>query len=141
MDTPELPEGIDRDILEKLRKKIRQGADAGKTPDESLDPREEKEKLEMVAGHGALLLTLRALQEETDTSKWWEAYHPEEAQRLADLVRTDLRSLFLEHRAKKLAADVLMSVNRLKNNRENGEGISVRNNEGVYVTEKEGGGK
>lgn len=138
MEESGLPEGINLDILRKLRERVQKGAMEGKSPDDAVEDTEKKEKLKMVIGAIALSRTLRALQEETDNGRWWSSYHPEEAKRLSDLAGTDLTALFLEDRAKSLAAGVIDQVDMITHNGNDGDGLYVRINE-VYEKVKEGG--
>lgn len=138
MDESRLPEGINLDILRKLRERVQKGAVEGKSPDDALENTEKKEKLKMVIGGIALSRTLRALQEETDNGRWWSSYHPEEAKRLSDLTGTDLTALFLEDRAKSLAAVVIDQADMISHNGSDGDGLYVRINE-VDEKVKEGG--
>lgn len=138
MEESDLPEGINLDILKKLRERVQKGAMEGKSPDDAVENTEKKEKLKMVIGGIALSRTLRALQEETDDGRWWSDYHPEEAKRLSDLAGTDLTALFLEGRAKSLAAVIIDQADRITHNGDDGDGLYVRINE-VYEKVKEGG--
>lgn len=138
MEESDLPEGVNLDILRKLRERVQKGLMEGKSPDDVVEKTEEKEKLKMVIGGIALSRTLRALQEETDDGRWWSSYHPEEAKRLSDLAGIDLTALFLENRAKSLAAVIIDQTDMITHNGNDGDGLYVRINE-VYEKVKEGG--